>query len=222
MLALALVALLPRTAAAETLTFSARWMGIEAGIAEAESVVSDGIRVVTLTARNAGWLDSLYPIDDKVVSEARVSGGSQMYQTRFREGRFLQDQEMRFSAAGVDVARSQFEDGAWKLYNTHFSSPGDVEDPISAFYRVREADLQVGEVEHIAVFNGKRTLDIVARCVSAEPGPGGDTYRHITLSTASVGDFRGGIDLYLSSSNVPARAIVQTRAGPVRIEVKSP
>ncbi len=206
--------------AADRLTFTARWMGLDAGVAEAESVVTEGVRVVTVTARNAGWLDSLYPIDDRIVSRAGTEGGSLLYQTTFREGRFLQDQEMRFTGGGVDVARSQFEDGRWNQYSSHYSSPAGVEDPVSAFYRIREADLQVGDVRHMAVFNGKRTLDIVVTCIGSAPAPSGEPVRHITLVSASEGDFRGGIDLYLSASNVPVLVVVQTRAGPVRIEVQ--
>ena len=95
-----------------------------------------------------------------------------------------------------------------------------MEDPVSAFYRIREADLQVGDVRHMAVFNGKRTLDIVVTCIGSAPAPSGEPVRHITLVSASEGDFRGGIDLYLSASNVPVLVVVQTRAGPVRIEVQ--
>jgi len=204
----------------EQLGFVARWMGIEAGVATAVSVVKDGTRVVTVTAKNAGWLDGLYPIDDQVTSVSYVEGGSKQYVTRFREGRFLQDQDMQFGAGTVTVSRHQLIDGAWQDSRREYKAPSGVEDPVSALYRVRDFALQVGEQRAIQVFNGKRTLDVLATCDRAETAGDGAVTRHVTFRSAKDGDYDGALELYLSSADVPMLAIVQTKAGPVRIEVR--
>jgi len=204
----------------EQLGFVARWMGIDAGVATAVSVVKDGTRVVTVTAKNAGWLDGLYPIDDQVTSVSYVAGGSKQYVTRFREGRFLQDQDMQFGVGAVLVSRHQVVDGAWQDSQREYKAPFGVEDPVSALYRVRDFALQVGEQRAIQVFNGKRTLDVLATCDRAETAGDGVVTRHVTFRSAKDGDYDGALELYLSSADVPMLAIVQTKAGPVRIEVR--
>lgn len=206
----------------EQLTFTARWMGVEAGRAIATTLVHDDVREVTITARNAGWLDGLYPIDDRMVSEGHVSGGSIRYQTWFREGRFTQDQDMVFNASGQHVDRRQLVDGAWKTSTgDRPNSPADQrpEDPISAFYRIREAGLQVGERLLLDVFNGKRVVPVIVDCVRRQ-ALGDLEVRFVSIRSGREGDFEGGIDLYLTDADVPALAVLQTRAGPVRIEAE--
>lgn len=206
----------------EQLTFTARWMGMEAGQAVAERVVHDGQRQVTITARNAAWLDRLYPIDDRMVSDAALTGGATRYQTWFREGRFVQDQDMAFTDAAEDVQRRQLVDGAWRDSTSHWDNKGSrPEDPISAFYRIREADLAVGQSLGLEVYNGRHVVPVLATCVDRRTVEGAiDTARYITIRARKEGDFEGGIDLYLSDANVPLLAVLQTRAGPVRIEVR--
>ena len=201
----------------ESLRLRATWNGITAGFADVAVTTQSGSRTVTITAKNAPWLDGLYPIDDRIISEGRTAGGSVRYQTWFREGGFLQDMDLRFGPFTVDIARHQLEDGAWRDYQTQVKHPGAVEDPISAFYRIREANLAVGQVMELDLFNGKRTVHLIATCLRIVPG--GEN-RFIQIRAASEGDFRGGIDLTLTPENLPALAILQTRAGPVRIEVQ--
>ncbi|MSP55974.1 MAG: DUF3108 domain-containing protein [Myxococcales bacterium] len=205
----------------EQLTFTARWMGVTAGRAIATTVVQGDVREVTVTAKNATWLDGLYPIDDRMVSEGRSAGGSIRYQTWFREGRFTQDQDMLFSPTGQHVDRRQLVDGAWKASTSdRTNSDGQLpEDPISAFYRIREAGLKVGERLLLDVYNGKRVVPVVVDCVRRQ-ALGDIEVRFVSIRSGRDGDFDGGIDLFLTDADVPALAVLPTRAGPVRIEVE--
>lgn len=196
----------------ETLRFSVRWMGIEAGVAEMVRDDEGAIRTVTVRSRSAPWLDGMYPVDDHIVSEARLAGGSVRYRTRFREGGFQQDQDMRFDGGEVQVHRAQLRDGTWGTSDATVSVPPGAEDPVSAFYRIREAHLQPGQTLVVPVFNGRRTVDVVAFCLP------GETPRHISVRSTREGDFKGAIDLYLDDADVPLGATVQTRAGSVRVE----
>lgn len=196
----------------ETLRYSVRWLGIEAGVAEVRSEVDGGVRTVTVTSRSAPWLAAMYPVDDRIVSESRVSGGTLRYRTWFREGAFQQDQDMRFEAGSVEVHRHQLREGAWVDTDAHGDVVADTEDPVSAFFRIRSAHLGPGPDLIVPVYNGRRTVEVRARCVEVSD------LRRVALSGAREGDFRGAIDLYLDADDVPVRASVQTRAGPVWLE----
>lgn len=201
-----------RAAEVETLRYSVRWLGIEAGVAEVRAEVEDGVRTVTVTSRSAPWLAAMYPVDDRIVSESRVTGGAVRYRTWFREGTFQQDQDMRFGGGGVTIHRHQLHDGAWADTDAASSVPPAAEDPVSAFFHIRGLHLQPGIEQVVPVYNGRRTVDVRARCADD------DGLRRVALSSAREGDFRGAIDLFLDGDDVPVRASVQTRAGTVWLE----
>jgi len=194
------------------------WLGIDAGTAW--STLRGGAEgwVVETGARNAGWLDHLYPIDDWMRSSFGASGGSRRYETRFREGRFHQDQDMRLGPPEVLVARSQRFDEGWRSWESRYRWVEGAEDPISAVYRLRVDAPEVGTTVDLPVFNGKRTLTLAA---TAAPGPevDGVPTRELTVRSASEGDYAGSVRLLLTEDawRVPVRAWVGTRAGTVAV-----
>ncbi len=215
--------------AEERLTLTARWMGVEAGTATMLAVVKDGLRDVAVTATNSAWLADLYPVDDAMQSHARVAGGAERYSARFHEGRFLEEEDLLFLPAGVHVVRDQVVNGARLTTDTvvtdsarHQNPQLTVrpEDPISAFYRIREANLQVGETLALPVFDGRQTVAVLATCVRPETLPDGSLTRLIAIRGGKAGDIKGAMDLYVTADNRPVYAVIQTAAGPIRIDVQ--
>lgn len=174
--------------------------------------------VVETGARNAGWLDGLYPIDDWMRSTFALGGGSLRYETRFREGRFHQDQDMRLGPPEVVVARSQRFDEGWRSSEGRYRWVDGAEDPISAVYRLRVDAPPVGGSVDFPVFNGKKTLTLRA-VAAAGPEVDGAPTRELTVRSAADGDYEGSVRLLLTedADRVPVRAWIGTRAGPVAV-----
>lgn len=199
----------------ESLRYTAEWMGIVAGEAVAITHKADPGWSTTLTTRSADWLASLYPIDDEVRSEWGPTG-SFRYVTRFREGRFHQDQTMEFSAAGIHVARRQrFEEG-WRDWTNDYPATPGVEDPLSAVLRLR--DPAAGPT--LQVFSGRRVVPILCEAGAVESIDGMDA-RRVELRTQEEGVLRDRITAWFSvdEARIPVRAVVHTRAGAVTVRL---
>src|SRR5688572_18625414 len=99
----------------EKLRWDIAFAGVTGGQAWAEVVPgADGAVHIEAGAKNADWYERVYSIDDFVRSPWVPGAGSRRYETRFREGRFQQDQDMRLTPSGVSVWRKQrFEEG-WR------------------------------------------------------------------------------------------------------------
>lgn len=201
----------------ERLEWAVSWMGIEAGSAWSTVARNGEAWVVEAGARNAGWLDHLYPIEDWMRSTWQ-GAGSQRYETRFREGRFHQDQDMRLGPPEILVHRGQDGDQGWHEWESRYRHVPGAEDPISAVFRLRVAPPPVGGSIDFPVFNGKKTLTLRATGAVGAPVDGVAT-REVQVRSASDGDYDGQVTLLLSEDDdrVPLRAFVGTRAGTVTI-----
>lgn len=204
----------------ERLRFSLRWMGIEAGSATT-SLRREGERwVIEAQARSARWVDPMYPVDDWMRSEGVPGTGALRYLTRYREGRFQQDQDMRFGPLEVLVDRDQLFADGWHSWTRHYPFVPGTEDPLSAIYHLRVHTPAVGETRQLPVFNGRRTLPVEAR---GEPGPEVDRRptRKVVVTSARSGDFQGSLTLLLSDDEdrVPLQTVIATRAGPVHVNL---
>lgn len=199
----------------EALRYTAEWMGISAGEAVAVTHRSGAGWETTLTTRSADWLATLYPIDDEARSEWGPTG-SLRYVTRFREGRFQQDQEMRFAADGIHVARRQNFAEGWRAWTNDYPALAGVEDPLSAVLRLRDA----ASARTLQVFSGKRVVPVVCEAV-AEEAVDGVAARRFELRTREEGVLRDRITAWYSTddAHVPLRAVVHTRAGPVTVRL---
>jgi hypothetical protein len=201
-------------------------MGIPAGTAWAELDGDGDAWVARAGGMSAGWVASLYPVEDVLRSEWSPHAGSTRYVTRFREGRFQQDQDMVFAPDGIRVARSQRFDEGWKSWEDHYPGMERAEDPISAFYRIRSEPPDAGGELEMRVWSGRRAGLLVARTVGVETVGEARTL-HVEVSTGySSADVRDTLTLWLSddAEHVPLAAVIHTRAGPVRLDLiqKSP
>lgn len=203
--------------AGERLEWSVQWLGIEAGRAWATLREDGGAWVVEAGCRSAGWLAGLYPIEDALVSEW-TAAGSRRYVTRFREGGFQQDQEMRLGADAFVVARRQLLDGTWRAWEDRYDAVPGAQDPVSAFYAVRVVAPAVGEGVDFPLWTGRRAVTTRIRTAGREDRDGVPVLR-VEVATASGTDVRGRMTVYLTddADRVPVAAVVQTRAGAVDV-----
>ena len=190
----------------ERLEWAVSWMGIEAGRTWATLRETTGGWAIEAGCRSHDWLAALYPIDDWLLSEPG------RYRTRFREGRFHQDQDMSLGDPFV-VARSQLVDGAWKSGENRYDAVPDAEDPVSAFYRVSETAAEPGGEARFPVWTGRRGATVVAHTSAREEG----RLRVDVHSGEDGEDVRDAMTVWLSddADRVPVEVRIQTRAGPV-------
>lgn len=203
----------------ERLEWTVSWMGIDAGHAWATLRARGEGWIVEAGCRSADWLAGLYPIDDWILSEW-VGGGATRYRTRFREGRFQQDQDMRFGPDALVVARTQRIDGAWKSWeDTHPPKPGTL-DPVAAFYRVREVAPAPGERVVVPLWTGAKMAEARLTGLGREVLDG-QPARVVEVATMRGEDVRGRTTLWLGddADRVPLAAVIDTDAGPVRVRL---
>jgi hypothetical protein len=212
------VALAAPLTSGERLEWTVSWMGIDAGTAWSTLTGAGDAWVVETGARNAPWLDALHPIDDWMRSTWSPVAGSRRYETRFREGRFRQDQDMVLGPPEVRVHRGQQGDEGWRTWDSHYRWVAGSEDPISAVYALRVRPPEVGGSTDVTVFNGKKTL-VLRASGSTGPRVDGVATRSVDVRSASDGDYAGSLTLLLSedADRVPLRASIGTRAGTVTV-----
>lgn len=221
-----LLALLPPAHAAplvdgERLEWSVAWLGVPAGRAWATLRARGEGWAVEAGCRSAEWLAGLYPIDDWLLSEWGADGSAR-YRTRFREGRFLQDQDMRFGPEAFVVARTQWIDEAWKSWEDRHAPVAGAHDPVSAFYRVREVAPPVGETRSLPLWTGRRGATVRIVGVAASTVDGVAAWELEVLTVAGE-DVKGRMRVWLSDDEdrVPLAAEIDTRAGAVRVTLAS-
>lgn len=202
----------------EALRFRAEWMGLEAGVAEAQTTRVEGAWRTVVASRSAEWLAALYPIDDEVESRW-VDGGSRTYRTRYREGRFQQDQRMEFTADGIQVARRQLFAEGWREWSQTLRPEPGVLDPVAALQVLRGHD---GGATSLRVYAGGGWVQTV-RVVDAglEVLPGGEARRYeLTTHRHGVLDTQLTAWIGTAAARLPLSAVVRTRAGPVTVSLR--
>lgn len=223
MLALVALAAAAPIQPGERLEWAVSWMGVSAGSAWATTAELDGAVLFEAGATSAPWLAGLYPIDDRLRSEWRPGVGSRRYVTRFREGNFQQDQDMALAGDPVVVARRQRFDEGWRAWEDKHTGVGPVDDPVSAFYRLREEAGPVGERVRFPVWTGRRAAGLQIWTAAAESLDGVEVLRVEVLAEHSGGDLEPKMTVWVTADaqRVPVAAEVRTRAGPVRAELRT-
>lgn len=210
----------------EALRFEIRYAGVVGGTAWLRSSALDDERVrIEAGAQNAPWYAALYTLDDLVVSTWRRGAGSQRYETRFREGRFHQDQDMRLDGDPFTVWRNSEGDEGWAESTSSYAAHPGAQDPLSAIYALRD-HLEEGPFE-LPVFSGKKTWPLRVEPTGTEvlkdTPLGTVTARVLELKTRHEGDWeqRGRFVLYVTDDprRIPLRAVIRTNVGPVRADL---
>lgn len=205
-----------------------------AGTAWAEAKLEpDGDVVIEGGAKNAPWYGKLYSIDDFVRSTSRPEGGSARYETRFREGGFHQDQDMRLGAEAFEVWRKQRFDEEWREWTKTYDAHPGAEDPISAVTRIRLlpdealAPTSLGPGWTFPVFSGEKTWPLIVTVVDREPLDsevlGTVQTRVVELRTEHKGmlEQRGRFWIWLTDDarRIPVRMVVKTNFGAIRADL---
>lgn len=208
----------------ERLRWQVRYGGVAAGEAWAQASADPlGVKVEA-GCQNAPWYAPIYTLDDRVWSTWTPGRGSLRYQTRFREGGFHQDQDMRLYPDHVEVWRHQRIDGAWKEWTDTYPPSPEAHDPVSALYALRQLE---GEGPWSwPVWTGKKTIQLQ---VLARGGAHIDTiFGSIDVDIFALvaphkGEVeqRGGFTVYLSrdARRVPVRAELKTNVGGFRADL---
>ena len=217
----------------ETIRWEIQFAGVTGGYAWSEVVTGEGGAVkIEAGARSADWYARLYPIDDFTRSTWVPGHGSLRYETRFREGRFHQDQDMQFADDAITVARRlDFEDDGWREWSTPYPPSPGAEDPVSAIYALR---LLSGDGPWAyPVFSGDKSwplqVELVRRDHIDNTPIGPVDVLVLSLSTAHEGDWeqRGGFLMFVTDDErrIPVRFVVKTNIGAIRanmVEYKPP
>ena len=220
---LLIAAVLAGSLVGEVIRWEIQFAGVTGGHMWCTLVEGEGNTVhIEAGARSADWYARLYPIDDFVRSTWTPGQGSSRYETRFREGRFHQDQDMRLEADGFTVWRRQeFEEGWREWDRTYPASPG-VEDPVSAIYALR---LLSGEGPWTyPVFSGEKTwplqIELLRREHLKDTPLGAVDVLVLSLRTLHEGDWeqRGRFLMYVTDDErrIPVRFVVKTNFGAIR------
>jgi hypothetical protein len=154
----------------EKLIFDLTWTGIKAGTATMEILDDvDSARIIS-TARSADWVSAFYTVDDRVESLLAIPGSSstiglpQRYTVKLREGTHRRDKEVRFDHA---AHRAVYMDHLKKKKQV-FGIEGDVFDPLSSFYLVRKARLEVGNSLFVDIFDSKKVWNVEIQVLRKE------------------------------------------------------
>lgn len=215
----------------EKVTWQIRYAGVNAGTAwAASSVGDDGHLVIEGGAANAPWYGGLYSIDDWVRSTWDPDGGSVRYETRFREGGFHQDQDMRLEPGGIEIWRKQRVDGEWKEWTRSLDPSPGAEDPISAVQRLRSLSLdeqvqtELGPGWRFPIFSGDRTWPLI---VTSTPDGSFDSdvlgevpVRMLELHTRHEGQLeqKGRFRIWLTDDEraIPVKMVVKSNFGAIK------
>ena len=215
----------------ERIRWSVTYMKVQAGQAWVQvDGAEDGALGISGGAKNAAWYGRFYTIDDQVDSLWDPRGpGSLRYVTRFREGSFHQDQHMDIGTEEIRVQREQRFSEGWRSWEDSYPGTGRaVEDPTTAFFRVRMLALDSGQTYSFPVFSGRETWELR---VEVEPRTSMETVLGelqvipVRVFTKHQGDLeqKGRIVLFLSDDarRIPVRAVMQTNVGPIRADLIS-
>jgi hypothetical protein len=233
MIALLLIAAsLAGSLVGEVIRWDIQFAGVSGGQAWCSVLPGeDGAVLLEAGARSADWYARLYPIDDFVRSTWAPGEGSRRYETRFREGRFIQDQDMRLSAEEVTVAGRQKVEEGWREWESRYPGTAGVEDPVSAIYAMR---LLAGPGPWTyPVFSGKETWPLQIELVGEEriedTPLGAVDVQILSLRTLHKGDWeqRGRFLMYVTDDDrrIPVRFVVKTSIGAIKanmIEYRPP
>lgn len=210
----------------ESITWNVRIAGIQAGQAGTHTVDAPGEAVFIDTwVRNAEWYAALYTIDDQTRSTWLPGQGSQRYETRFREGGFQQDQDMRLSAETCTVWRHQHFKEGWREWTTAYPGQPNLEDPVTAVFALRQR--RGSGPWSLPVFSGEATWPLDASVVRhdvIEDTPLGDVdVVVLSLQTRHRGEWeqkgRFLIAFTDDERQIPVQMIIRSSVGHIRVDL---
>jgi hypothetical protein len=201
----------------ESFEYDLKWIGIKAGSATMNIYRDEGnvIKIVS-TAKSADWVTMFYPVEDRI--ESVLVNESQWYPVRYhiktREGNKRKDKEIIFKRSEKKAVYTDHLDGETK----EFDMPDNIYDPLSAFYRIRELDLVVGEPVYITLFDSKKVyelkVEVQKKMKIYVPAGTYNTIRiKVLMKSEGIFTSKGAIYIWLTDDE---------RKLPVRMKTKAP
>lgn len=209
-----------------------RFAGVRAGTAYLE-IRREPDRPLRLEAacRNAPWYERIYRIDDHMRSTLHPEGrGSTGHETRFREGRFAQDQWMEIRPDGIRIRRRQRGRDGWRSWTEQLPGHGGpLDDPLTAFLGLCRLPRRFEGPQVFPVFTGRRVEPLVAvsgghhrvrtrfgrlRCQQIRIREQRPRSRHAPELVVHL-----GIPAGPDARRFPARVSLHTRVGTFRAEI---
>lgn len=154
----------------ERLEFEIRYAGIPVGSALQEVTrVGHELHIVS-SARSAGWLKLLFPVDDRVESilapatPPQLFGPSRLYSERIREGWTHRQRDVLFDRQKLEAVS---RDLLRKKETVQKLAP-QAHDMLSGFFHVRMIPLQVGESRFIEIFDCEKNWNTEVQVLRRE------------------------------------------------------
>ncbi|MGE5892576.1 MAG: DUF3108 domain-containing protein [bacterium] len=154
--------------APERLEYNVQWLGIYAGTAVMSLEKSGANYLIKTEAKSADYVSLFYRVEDSAWS---VVDGSQgvfgyplNYHLKTREGRHRKDKEVVFDRKSKKALYTNHIDGK----KEEFSVAGDMHDPLSGFFAVRNLVMNVGSTVKVRIFDSKKTWDVEVEVLRKE------------------------------------------------------
>jgi hypothetical protein len=156
----------------EVFRYDLTWLGFKAGEASLRFEVTDRQVKIISRAESAPWISIFYRVDDraesilgrKVTDDGSVFWYPVRYRLRIREGRHRRDKEVIFYDQGGRAVFINHLDGERK----EFDLPEGTFDPLSAFFLLRRAPLEVGVPVISRIFDSKKVWDVEVKVLRKE------------------------------------------------------
>lgn len=154
----------------ERLVYDLTWTGVKAGTATLEFTGSGNSSKIISTARSASWVSVFYTVDDRIESTLTAPDSSSPiglpmnYRVKVREGRHRRDKEVVFRH---DIRQARYIDhlgGDNDNYDIHENTF----DPLSSFFFVRKARIEVGKSIFVNVFDSKKLWNVEVQVLRRE------------------------------------------------------
>lgn len=210
----------------EQFDYDLRWIGIYAGKSMMRIFTDEGNkRTIMTTAHSADWISWFYPVEDLAESVVHDEPPwyPKWYHLKTREGRRRKDKEIFFSR---EEGKAVYVDNLEKE-SKEFEMPQGVYDPLSAFYQVRFAEIEVGKSSYVPVFDSKKVYDVEIQVLRKETVtvPAG-TFDTVLIKPIlkSEGIFarKGPILIWLTDDErrIPVKLETEVKVGSISAELK--
>ena len=151
----------------ERLEYEIRWTMIPAGntVLEIAPEGQDNLRIKSHTESHK-WLNLFYKVDDYI--EVLLQRGEGFlpiqYHLKLREGRHRKEREVSYDQAGGRIVKLNVLEDKTEVFDIE----GEINDPLSAFYRVRTMPAEVGKSIKVRVFDNGKIYDIEVQVLRRE------------------------------------------------------
>ena len=199
----------------EYLEYAIKWTFVTAGTATLEiKPVDDDKMILRSTAYSEGIVSRIYFVEDLI--DATVSTGPAMlpysYIINTTEGSKHRNESTYFD---FKTGKADFSDHKHKRYAI-YNIPEPIYDPLSALYRARVMELEVGKSVYIPIFDSEMVYDLEVQVIKRErvevPAGEFDTI-HVRPLLQSEGIFSrsGPIDAWLTDDDRKIPVLIKTK-----------